>query len=128
MLLHSSLTERIIVAALAVHSELGPGLLESAYGACLECELQRAAVRFKTQVRLPIRYRDVHVDAGYRLDFVVEDAVVLELKAVEQLLPIHRAQLLSYLRPRGLQVGRLLNFNVVHLRHGIHRMVHTHRV
>ncbi|MEQ1727354.1 MAG: GxxExxY protein [Vicinamibacterales bacterium] len=128
MLLHSGLTERIIGAALSVHQELAPGLLESAYSACLAHELHRAAVRFETQVRLPIRYRNIHVDAGYRLDFIVEDAVVLELKAVEQVLPVHRAQLLSSLRLSGLSVGLLLNFNVVHLRHGIQRMVLSPRV
>jgi len=123
VLLHSTLTERIIGAALSVHKELGPGLLESAYSACLAHELHRVGVRFETQVRLPLRYRSIHVDAGYRLDFIVENAVVLELKAVEQVLPVHRAQLLSYLRLSGLSVGLLLNFNVVHLRYGIHRMV-----
>ena len=123
MLLHSTRTERIIGAALSVHKELGPGLLESAYSACLAHELHRVGVRFETQVRLPLRYRNIHVDAGYRLDFIVENTVVLELKAVEQVLPVHRAQLLSYLRLSGLSVGLLLNFNVVHLRYGIHRMV-----
>jgi GxxExxY protein len=94
----------------------------------LHSTLTERIIGVETQVRLPIRYRNIHVDAGYRPDFVVEDAVVLELKAVEQVLPVHRAQLLSYLRLSGLSVGLLLNFNVVHLRHGIHRMVLSRRV
>jgi GxxExxY protein len=125
MLVHADVTDRIIRAAIAVHSELGPGLLESAYGACLEYELRAGALRVQSQVRLPVTYRDVLIDAGYRLDFVVEDRVIVELKAVERVIPLHRAQLLSYLRLSGLPVGLLLNFNVIHLRHGIHRMVHT---
>ena len=125
MLIHAELTERIIGAAIKVHTELGPGLLESTYGACLQYEMEAAALRFETQVKLPIAYKGFHLDAGYRLDFLVEKSVILELKAVEQVIPLRRAQLLSYLRLSGLQVGLLLNFNVVHLRQGIVRMVRS---
>jgi len=123
MLVHAELTERIIGAALAVHSALGPGLLESAFGACLQYEFERAGLAFEAQVRLPLVYGSARLDAGYRLDFVIERSVIVELKAV--VLPLHRAQLLSYLRLSRLAVGLLLNFNVVHMRSGIHRMVCT---
>jgi GxxExxY protein len=125
MLIHTELTERIIGAAITVHSALGAGLLESAYGACLQYEFERAHLAFEPQVRLPVVYGNAHLDAGYRLDFVVEHAVIVELKAVERVLPLHRAQLLSYLRLSQLPVGLLLNFNVVHMRYGIHRMICT---
>jgi GxxExxY protein len=125
MLVHGELTERIISAAMAVHTELGPGLLESAYGACLEFELQRAGLCFERQVRLPVRYHSVDLDAGYRIDFIVNELVVVEIKAVERVIPLHRAQLLSYLRLSGLRVGLLVNFNVLHLRDGVHRMINT---
>ncbi len=125
MLIHTDLTERIIGAAMKVHSELGPGLLESAYDACLQHEFGLAGLPFQSQARLPVVYQGVHVDAGYRLDFIVEGTVIVELKAVEKILPLHRAQLLSYLRLSGRPVGLLLNFNVPHLRHGMVRMVYT---
>lgn len=128
MLIHSNVTDVIIGAALKVHRELGPGLLKSAYGACLRHEFQEAGLRYEAQVRLPVIYRDVHVDAGYRLDFAAEGDVVVEIKAVEVILPLHRAQLLSYLRLSKLPVGLLLNFNVSRMVHGIHRMVLTPRV
>src|SRR3954452_25034951 len=105
MLIHADITERIIGAAITVHTELGPGLLESAYGACLEFEFRAAGLVFEPQVRLPLMYKNAHVDAGYRLDFVVEGVVIVELKAVERVMPLHRAQLLSYLRLSGLPVG-----------------------
>ena len=125
MLIQADLTERIIGAAMKVHTELGPGLLESTYAACLQYEMEAAALRVEAQVKLPIAYRGLHLDAGYRLDFLVENRVILELKAVERVIPLHKAQLLSYLRLSGLQVGLLLNFNVVHFRQGIVRMVRS---
>ena len=117
------LTERILGAAMQVHSALGPGLLESAYEKCLLYELHRLDLQAQAQVELPIRYGDITIDAGYRIDILVEDKVILELKSVEDILPIHKAQLLSYLKLSKKQVGLLLNFNVVHLRDGITRMV-----
>jgi GxxExxY protein len=115
--------ERIIGAAMKVHSALGPGLLESAYEACLVYELEKLALDVKRQVLLPIVYDEVKLDIGYRLDLLVNDSVVLELKAVEKMLPIHAAQLLSYLKLSGYRFGYLLNFNVVSMRDGIKRIV-----
>ena len=102
---------------------LGPGLLESAYQACLSRELQLHDLRFRQQVELPLIYKDVKLDCGYRIDFIVEDKVVLELKAVEGILPVHQAQFLTYLRLSGLRIGLLINFNVPVLKAGIRRRV-----
>ena len=117
-----ALTERIIGAAIEVHRTLGPGLLESAYQECLCIELGLQGVRFKSQVELPVFYKEHHADVGYRLDLVIDDAVVVEIKAVERLLPVHEAQLLTYLRLSGIGTGLLLNFNVPVLKDGIRRM------
>ena len=113
----------IINAALKVHSALGPGLLESAYEVCLVHELAKDAFAVRRQVLLPIRYEELTIDNGYRIDILVNDRVVVELKAVETILPVHRGQLLSYLRLGGFKLGYLLNFNVAHMRDGITRMV-----
>lgn len=102
---------------------LGPGLLESAYEECLCWELKQAYLTIQRQVPLAVSYKGVQLDVGYRMDVVVENRLVLELKTVEQLLPIHEAQLLTYLKLSGMKVGLLLNFNTVLLRHGIRRMV-----
>lgn len=118
------LTERIIGAAIAVHRALGPGLLESTYEACLAYELLERGLRIERQAPLPVVYRGVRIDCGYRLDLVVEGSVVVEIKAVERLLPIHEAQMLTYLKLSGRSVGLLLNFNVPTLREGIRRFVH----
>ncbi|NLE39496.1 MAG: GxxExxY protein [Pirellulaceae bacterium] len=120
---HEKLTGRIIDAAMKVHSVLGPGLLESAYEACLLFELHRRDLRAVSQVELPIVYEGVKVNAGYRIDILVEDVVVLELKSVETISPIHQAQLLSYLKLSKKPVGLLMNFNVLHLKDGLKRMV-----
>ncbi len=125
MMKHEDLTGKIIDAAMKVHSVLGPGLLESAYEACLLFELGKGGLRAARQVELPVVYENVKIDAGYRIDLLVEDEVVVELKSVEQLLPIHQAQLLSYLKLSGKQVGLLINFNVVHLKDGLKRMVNS---
>lgn len=117
-----SLTEEIIGAAIEVHRALGPGLLESAYQECLCVELGLRNFRFVSQLELPVEYKGQHVDAGYRLDLVVSDKVVVELKAVERLLPLHEAQLLTYLRLGAYSTGLLLNFNVPVLKDGIRRM------
>jgi GxxExxY protein len=116
-------TRRIIGAAIEVHKALGPGLLESAYETCLAREFDHQHIAYRRQEELPIRYRDLRLDAGYRLDFVVEDKVILELKSVERIMPIHEAQLLTYLRLAHKRVGLLINFNVPVLRHGIVRRV-----
>jgi GxxExxY protein len=119
------LTGRIIGAAIEVHKALGPGLLESAYEECLAHELFVANVSFERQVPLPVAYKAVQLDCGYRLDFLIEQRVVLELKAVDSLQPIHEAQLLTYLKLGGWPIGLLINFNVPVLTKGIKRMVHN---
>jgi len=115
----------IVNAAMKVHSALGPGLLESTYEACLLHELSQLGLKVATQVSLPVAYDGIKIDVGYRVDLLVEDAVIVELKAVETLLPIHQAQLLSYLKLSGKRVGLLINFNVLHLKNGIKRMVNN---
>lgn len=112
----------ILDAAIAVHTALGPGLLESAYQACLAYELTSRGLRVQTQVPLPIKYRGVCVDAAYRIDLIVEDLVVIEIKAVERLAPIHEAQLLSYLKLSGKRLGLLSNFHVLRLKDGYKRI------
>ena len=115
--------DAIVSAAFKVHSVVGPGLLESAYEACLLRELQRRQVAARPQVPIPIRYEDVTIDNAYRLDLLVEDRVAVELKTIQTILPIHKAQLLSYLRLGGFKLGYLLNFHVAQMRDGIVRMV-----
>lgn len=117
------LTERIIGAAMAVHRVLGPGLLESAYETCLAREFKLEGILFARQIELPITYRGETLNCGYRLDLLVEEKVIVELKSVEKIMPIHEAQLLSYLRLSGKRVGLLINFNVPVLKHGICRKV-----
>lgn len=119
------MTERIIDAAMKVHTALGPGLLESVYEACLESELVAAGFEVERQRPLPVVYRDVSLDCGYRLDLVVADSVVVELKAVDTLADIHSAQIITYLKLSGYKVGLLINFNVTHLRNGIRRHIHS---
>jgi GxxExxY protein len=113
----------VISAAMRVHSVMGPGLLESAYEACLRYELEKRELRVRTQVLLPVRYDDLVLDAGYRIDLLVEELVVVELKAVQGILPVHKGQLLSYLRLGRFKLGYLLNFHVARMRDGIVRMV-----
>lgn len=119
----NAITERIIAAAMKVHTELGPGLLESAYEACLAHELRNEGLLVERQKELPVRYADIRIDCGYRLDLLVEDRVVVELKAVDHVLPIHHAQVLSYLRPSGTRIAVLINFHALHLRDGIVRKI-----
>ncbi len=118
-----ALTEKILGTAVAVHRQLGPGQLESTPEACLEFELQDRGLKVERQKPLPVHYREVHVDCGYRIDLLVEDRVILELKAVDHLHPVHEAQLLSYLKLSGRHLGLLLNFNIPRLKEGIKRMV-----
>jgi len=117
------LSAKVIEGAIEVHRALGPGLLESAYEECLCHELQTAGLAFERQRPLPVIYKGIRLDCGYRLDVVVERCLILELKTVEKLLPIHEAQLLTYLKLSGLRTGLLLNFNSAVLRDGIRRMV-----
>jgi GxxExxY protein len=113
----------VITAAMKVHSELGPGLLESTYGACLQFDLADVGVRSAAQVGLPVVYRGVKLELGYRMDLVVEDLVIVEIKSVEGISPVHQAQIISYLKLSGKSIGLLINFNVVHLKDGIRRFV-----
>ena len=117
------LSEVVIGAAIAVHRELGPGLLESTYEACLYYELSSRGIATEKQKELPVRYRDLLIDAGYRLDLLVEGKLIIELKAVDQLAAIHEAQLLTYLKLSGCKIGLLINFNVKLLKDGIKRRV-----
>ncbi|HEX6964885.1 MAG TPA: GxxExxY protein [Gemmatimonadaceae bacterium] len=118
-----TLTEQIIGAAIDVHRVLGPGLLESAYEECLAWELTERQVPFARQVALPVVYKGAKLDCGHRIDLIVADAVVVEVKCVSQIAPVHEAQLLTYLKLGGWRVGLLLNFNVSVLRDGIRRRV-----
>ena len=122
-MLHDAITERILGAAMKVHTGLGAGCLESTYDACLRHQFTKDGVGFAHQVRLPVIYDGVQVDAGYRIDFLVENCVIVELKTVEKLLPLHLAQVLTYLRLSNHQVGLLINFNVPHLRDRIRRVM-----
>jgi GxxExxY protein len=122
-LIHAELTEGIIGAAIEVHKNLGPGLLEYAYEECLCHELQLREIDFKRQVALPVIYKNAKLDCGYRLDVVVQQSVIVEVKAVEQLSEIHEAQLMTYLRLAHIPVGLLINFNVPVLKQGILRRV-----
>ena len=119
----NGLSEAILGAAIAVHRELGPGLLESVYETCLAYELTQRHLAFHRQISMPVRYGGMRIEVGYRLDFLVAECVVIEVKAVQTVLPIHRAQLLTYLRLSGSPLGLLLNFNVPVLKEGITRLV-----
>ena len=117
------MTASIIGAAMKVHTVLGPGLLESAYEACLAYELRKSGFDVRTQVELPVIYEGVRIDLGYRIDILVNDLVILELKCVEKIAPVHEAQIISYLRLSKKNVGLVINFHVRHLRDGIKRFV-----
>lgn len=117
------IASEIVDTAIKVHTKLGPGLLEGAYEACVVYELTKRGLIVRSQVPMPVRYDDIVLDIGYRLDILVENEVVLELKAIEKFMPIHSAQLLSYLRLGNYRIGFLLNFNTVHMRDGIKRVI-----
>ena len=123
MLHEKNLTEQIIGAAIEVHRHLGPGLLESAYEECLCRELELRGLSFERQKPLPLEYKGIKLDCGYRIDIVVENKVILELKCVDAIAPVHEAQLLTYLRLSGLKVGLILNFYVAVMKDGIKRLV-----
>ena len=115
----------IIGAAIRVHRALGPGLLESAYQKCLAYELQKGGLRVECELALPVLYETVHIDAGYRIDMLIENLIIIENKTVEHVLPIHEAQLLTYLKMKGCHIGYLFNWNVPVLKDGIKRMVNN---
>lgn len=122
-LLHESLTQKVIQAAIEVHRYLGPGLLESAYEECMCVELSLMRLQFERQKMLPIVYKEQQLQAAYRIDLLVEERVLVELKSVERILPVHEAQILTYLRLTGVKTGLLLNFNAPLLKDGLKRFV-----
>ena len=117
----------VVDSAFAVHRELGPGLLESAYEACLSHELHLRGVNHQVQLPVPLNYKGIRVEIGYRADMVVEEKLLLELKAVDALLPVHTAQVITYLRLKKFPLGLLINFNEVLIKHGIHRILNVPR-
>jgi GxxExxY protein len=119
----NDISGKIIGAAIEVHKKLGPGLLESAYEECLCCEMQLRGIKFKRQVPLSLNYKGLVLDCGYRLDLLVEDKVIVELKSIEGLEPIHEAQMLTYLKLRNAWLGLIINFNVIMLKDGVRRLV-----
>lgn len=123
----NEITSKVINAAIAVHRELGPGLLESAYEACLTYLLRSQNLKVEEQVALPIRFQGINLDAGYRLDMLIEDQVIVEIKAVEKLNPIFAVQLLSYLRLSSLEIGLLINFHEMRLKDGIKRVANRYQ-
>jgi GxxExxY protein len=119
----NDVTGQVVDAALEVHSALGPGLLENAYRACLAYELRKRGLKVLTEVEMPVIYDGIRIDVGYRVDLIVERVVVVEVKAVSKVAPVHEAQLLSYLKLGGYQVGLLINFHSARLKDGIRRMM-----
>ncbi|MDJ0988118.1 MAG: GxxExxY protein [Desulfobacterales bacterium] len=117
------LSKRVIGCAIDVHKNLGPGLLESTYEQCLAHELKCAKIPFRLQYPLPVNYNKVKIDCGYRVDLLVDNQVIVELKSVEKILPIHQAQLLTYMKLAGIKIGLIMNFNVRFMKNGIKRMV-----
>jgi GxxExxY protein len=119
----NKLTEKVIGCAIEVHKSLGPGLLEAAYEKCLSKELTLEGIKFKTQAPLPVKYKGVRLECGYRVDFLVEKTLIIELKSIEKVLDVHKAQILTYMKLANIKVGLLINFNVKLLRNGIQRFV-----
>ena len=119
----NQISGKVIGAAIEVHKQLGPGLLESSYETCLVYELELGGLQIERQKTLPIVYKDLLLEQGYRIDLIVEKAIVVEIKAVEALLPVHQAQILTYLRLSNLHLGLLINFNVPKLKEGIRRFI-----
>jgi GxxExxY protein len=117
------LSRSVIGAAIEVHRNLGPGLLESTYRQCLACELSHAGIAFQMEVALPVQYKDILLDCGYRIDLLISGELIVEIKSVEALLPIHQAQILTYMRLASVPLGLLINFNVTKLQSGIKRFV-----
>ena len=122
-LVFEELTEKIIGLAIEVHKELGPGLLENTYKQCLAYELKKANISFQLEVNCPIIYKEVHISCGFRIDLLVEDKIIIELKCVDKIMPIHEVQLLTYLKLYKKKVGLLINFNEKLLKDGIKRMI-----
>ncbi len=121
--IYKDLTERIIGIAIDVHKKLGPGLLENAYKQCLAYEFKKANISFQMEVNCPILYKEVEISCGFRIDLLIEDKIIIELKCVDKIIPIHEAQLLTYLKLTNKMLGLIINFNEVYLKDGIRRMV-----
>ena len=119
----NKLSYEIIGAIYKVHTELGPGLLESTYEVCLEYELLKKGLKVKRQKALPVIYNEIKLEEGYRIDLLVENSIILELKSIDEIAPIHKAQLMTYLKLSGLKLGLLLNFNVKDMKEGINRII-----
>jgi GxxExxY protein len=117
------IAKKIVHCAIKVHKTLGPGLLESVYQKCLTYELEKEGLNIKCEVPVPVRYGDVLIDTGFRSDMIIEDSVIIENKTVDKILPIHEAQLLTYLKITDIRLGFILNWNVTMMKHGIKRMV-----
>ncbi|MBI5307889.1 MAG: GxxExxY protein [Planctomycetes bacterium] len=117
------LSKKVIGLAIEVHRELGPGLLENTYKQCLAYELSQAGINFKIEVELPVKYKNILISCGYRIDLLIEDTLIIELKSVDKILPIHEAQLLTYMKLSGIKTGLLINFNEMLLKDGIKRFV-----
>ena len=122
-MIHQELTEKIIACAIRVHSNLGPGLLESSYEECLAYELFKRGIQFERQKSLPLIYEDIRLEIGYRLDIIIENKVIVEVKSVEMLNEVYLAQILTYLKLSGCRIGLLINFNVKYLKEGIKRVI-----
>lgn len=123
MLKHSNLTEKIIGLAIEVHKELGPGLLENTYKQCLAYELKNNDIQFQLEVNLPVKYKEVQISCGYRIDMLIDDKIIIELKNVEKIIPIHEAQPLTYMKLSNKKIGLLINFNEELLKKGIKRLI-----
>ncbi len=119
----NEITQQVIGCAIEVHRQLGPGLLESVYEKCLAYELKQARLEFEAQIELPVQYKEVQIDCGFRMDLLIEKVLIVEIKAVEALIPIHEAQILTYMRLMGVKTGLLINFHVPLLKDGIRRFV-----
>jgi len=117
------LSRKVIGLSIEVHRELGPGLLENTYKQCLAYELSQAGINFKIEVELPVKYKNILISCGYRIDLLIEDTLIIELKSVDKILPIHEAQLLTYMKLSGIKTGLLINFNELLLKDGIKRFV-----
>ena len=122
-MIHQELTSKIIGCAIEVHRLLGPGLLESAYQECLIYELTRSGLKVKTEISMPIIYKEIKLNQGYRIDLLIEDKIVIELKSVDKITDVHKSQLLTYLRLGKFELGLLINFNVPILKNGIKRLI-----
>ncbi len=123
MIKFDDLSNKVIGLALDVHRELGPGLLESTYQQCLAFELSKAEINFELEKELPVKYKNVYLDCGYRIDLLIDNKLIIELKCTDKLLPIHEAQILTYMKLSEIKIGLLINFNVMMLKNGIKRFV-----